>query len=660
MFAACGQDTAPAPDGGGTGTVAETGTAETGTTDAGDDTPAEAPVVPSNFQQSPFLDGMDLPPVDERLPLVPKLTNELAPHQLDFQIGQFGGTLRTVTQAIEWDADVFVMSNEPLLNSPGLLGEEITGNVLSGFSSNADMTSFTFYLREGLRWSDGVPVTMEDFRFTIESLLFNTDHTTSVPNWLRTGGVPDGNPFQFEVVDDWTFKMTFDEPYGGFPIRMSVSGWVGYTPLLLPSHALKPFHIDYATPEEQALWPDLVTENSITEMGDLTWVNILNHHRVQNWDINQRRAVGFPTLNPWMLVEVTDTMRIFERNPFYFKVDAAGNQLPYIDRIESTTVQDMEMVQLLAISGEVDFMRESAALVNMPLYRSNEATGGFVTLMAPMHVTPTDIGINQTWAGGSESYLKMVRDVRFRRALNYAIDAALLADAVYFGFAEPNPWQVSPFDPDAGIALLEEMGMERGDDGWFRTPEGEEFDIWLEHDNAGPDMNPIGELVTEMWRDIGINASMRQLAGPLLGNRAAANELQARMAWTHMPLWAQNDPGHFMWGRLWDAWWNNTTEITITNEDGTTEVVPMTGEVPPDEVIEFYHLWAKMFQVSAEEASTTVLSEFRQSMNDNVWFFVPLYNVRQPVIVNNRLRNVTEEGFAIALNFAGEQLWFEQ
>jgi len=613
------------------------------------------------FQQSPFLDGRDLPPVDDRLPLIPKLVNEMPPEQLDFQVGQFGGTLRTVTQAIEWDADVFVMSNTPLLNSPGMIGREVTGNILYDWSASADQQTFTFHLREGLRWSDGVPVTMEDFRFTIESLMFNETYQTSVPVWLRSGGVPEGTPFRFEVVDDWTFRILFDRPYGGFPIMLSISGWRGHTDLLLPSHFLKPFHIDYATEEEMARWPGYIAEHSITEMGDDTWVNVLNHFRINNWDIAQRRGVGFPALTPWVLVDYTDTMRIFERNPFYFKVDPAGNQLPYIDRIESTIVQDMEMVQLMIISGEVDFARESTALINMPLYRQNEETGGFTTLMANMHVTPTDIGLNQTWAGGPPGYTEMVQDVRFRRALMMAIDRDLLVDALYFGFAEPTPWKPSTtFNQEAAIALFEEMGMERGADGFFMTPAGYAFDIIIEHGNEAPDINPMADLIAEMWSDVGINTTQRQIDGSLLGNRQNANELQARVIWTHTPMWPQGDNGIHMVGRLWDMYWHNVTRYRITHEDGTFEYVEdAAGETPPDYVLTHLNLFASLFQVSVDEAQN-VLTQYRNHFDTYVPYFVPVYAVRQPVIVNSRLRNTTEDGFAIALNFSGEQLWFEQ
>jgi len=391
------------------------------------------------LKDSPYLAGKGLPPVAERLPKVPKLTNEMPADLLDYQIGKYGGTLRLVTSGIDWDADGFVMMNEPLLNTPGILGREVTGNILAGYEASGDQKEFTFFLREGLRWSDGEPVTMEDFRFVVEDLLFNTDYTQSFPQWLRSGGERDGEPVKFTIVDDWTFKLAFTKPYGGFPVRLAITGWVGYTEFLHPSHYLKKFHIDYATDEEKAKWDEYIEEYGIARNGDLTWINVLNYFRQNNWDVCQRRKMGYPTLNPWNLVSATDTLWTYERNPYYFKIDAEGNQLPYIDKLESTLVADMEMVQLKALAGEVDFMRESASLINMPMYKDNEEKGGFTTYLCNMHVISIDIGVNIIY-GNDPGYRAMVEDVRFRKVLSLVIDREELIDFIYYGFAEPNQW----------------------------------------------------------------------------------------------------------------------------------------------------------------------------------------------------------------------------
>ncbi|WJH34369.1 ABC transporter substrate-binding protein [Paenibacillus sp. CC-CFT747] len=211
---------------------------------------AGAQTIPTDFKQSPFLDGKNLAAVKERLPSDFKITNEIPSSQMKYEIGTYGGVMRTVTSAPNWDADVFVMNNEPLLNTPGILGEEITGNVLKGYKMSDDQKTISFEMRKGLKWSDGKPVTTEDVRFTVEDVLNNPELTPIFPVWLRSGGVAEGAPLKLEVTDEYNFKISFDRPYGGILIRLAIQGWRGYTELVKPAHYLKQFHKKY-TPLEK-------------------------------------------------------------------------------------------------------------------------------------------------------------------------------------------------------------------------------------------------------------------------------------------------------------------------------------------------------------------------------------------------------------------------
>jgi peptide/nickel transport system substrate-binding protein len=151
------------------------------------------PVQNTDLKESPYFQGKGLPPVKDRMPVDYKITNEIPPSQMKYEIGTYGGNLRTVTSVVDWDADVFVMDNEPLLNTPGILGDEITGNVLKDYKVSDDQKEFTFSMRKGMKWSDGQPVTTEDVRFTVEDFLNNPELTPIYPVWLRGGGVAEGH-----------------------------------------------------------------------------------------------------------------------------------------------------------------------------------------------------------------------------------------------------------------------------------------------------------------------------------------------------------------------------------------------------------------------------------------------------------------------------------
>src|SRR5690606_37964700 len=116
------------------------------------------------------------------------------------------------------------------------------------WEASADNTSFTFFMREGLRWSDGEPVTIEDVRFAIEDVVHNPEITPNVPVYLRSAQHPEGAPVALEVVDDLTFTLKFDRPYGSFPVQLVVGLWRSYVDIIKPRHYLEQFHKKYAKP----------------------------------------------------------------------------------------------------------------------------------------------------------------------------------------------------------------------------------------------------------------------------------------------------------------------------------------------------------------------------------------------------------------------------
>ena len=195
-----------------------------------------------DYHQAPMLDAKvesgELPPVEERLPNNPKLVNESSPEALDYEIGAYGGDLRTVTSSVNWDGDVFIGLTENILNMVDSNSEEITPNLVEDYTVNEDNTVFTFKLRKGLKWSDGEEVTMEDYRFAVENFIFNEELTTIIPANFRAGGSAQGDPMVFEAVDDETFTITFSSAFGGFPVYMSIKGWAGYCDILKPAHYL--------------------------------------------------------------------------------------------------------------------------------------------------------------------------------------------------------------------------------------------------------------------------------------------------------------------------------------------------------------------------------------------------------------------------------------
>jgi peptide/nickel transport system substrate-binding protein len=301
----------------------------------------------------------------------------------------------------------------------------------------------------------------------------------------------------------------------------------------------------------------------------------------------------------------------------------------------------MEMVTMKTLTGEVDFMRESAALVKMPLYKENEKNG-ITAMLANMHVTPTDIELNLTHK--DPNWRKVVQDVRFRQALNLALNREEIIGAIYYGFAEPTQMQDNTFGLEAANKLLDEMGMTKGADGFRKGPDGKAFGIPFEVYDAAPDIVPLTELLVEQWGELGLKVTMKTIDSALWSTRNAANELKATIMWTHTPLFQNGDHGQTFWGPMWNAWWVSGGKQ---------------GEEPPEEAKKFLALIDKLYEVPAEE-STQVNEELRAEMKKNNWYFVHVENVKQPLVVNSNLANVSDKGYAIAANFSGEGFFFRK
>lgn len=602
----------------------------------------------AKYQEAPMLAALvragKLPPVEQRLPKEPfvvgpgtLITKEDLPK---WASGRYGGTLRSVHAVADWAPDVFVMSNEPLLIAPGIGVQGVKGNVVQSFEASNDNRVFTFRLRQGLKWSDGQPVTTADIRFTYEDVLLNDKLTPIFPARFRTGGSSDGQPMKLDILDDYTFRITFPQPYGGFLRQLAIEGWVGYSELLRPAHYLKQFHPKYTSIEK--LRPLLKAQNLGEE-----WWTLFEQKQCLNWDLTEPRCAGYPSLYPWVIKDSSPGILVFERNPYYFKVDVNGKQLPYIDRIQSVQVQDVEMANLKVLTGEVDFLRESTALVKVPLYKENEKKANIAVRLLDMHVDSSVLFVNLTY--NDPNWRKVVEDVRFREALSHAIDRQEIIDSIYYGFAAFPTTIPSKYDKAQANRLLDAIGLNRRDRNGYRLGlDGKTFEILIESGAHAPDLMPVGELVVAHLKEVGIKATLKQIDPQLWSQRVDANEIQATLFWSHDQGWDGEYTGNqfVRVGPLWNKW--NTTN----GKEGTA---------PPDWVKEAYKIDSQRWAALSGSAEYDRLKKAGQDWHHK---WVPqitiVEKVKYPMITSADLGNVPESGYAIAANFSGEQFYFKK
>jgi peptide/nickel transport system substrate-binding protein len=587
-----------------------------------------------------------LPPVEERLPKNPLVVGPGVLIQKkdlpDWKVGKYGGTLRSVHHSPGWNPDFYIGNIEPLVavvgeGVPATGVKGIAPNIIDKWEVSKDNKVFTFHIREGLKWSDGYPVTTEDVQFAYEDILLNDKLTPVFPVKLRSGYKSNGAPMKLEVLDKYTFRVIFAEPYGGFLLQLAINQWGDYSDFLLkPKHYLKQFHIKY-TPLEKM--QPLLKEMGLTN----EWWHLFNMKNIYSWGRCAPQAVGFPMLTAWIPTSITQSTIMMERNPYYFKVDTAGNQLPYIDRIVSTQVQDVEMMNMKVITGEVDFLRENTALAKMPLYKANEEKGGFKVILVDHHLDPVGLELNFTYK--DPAWRKVVGDVRFRKALNMAIDRKVIIDSVYYGFGG-FPETASPYNPEMANRLLDEIGLNKRDKDGFRLgPDGKTFIIPVEYGTFVPEFPLVGDLLVEQLKKVGIKMTLKPIEIGLWGQRVNANELQATIMWLR-------DLGNE------SPWTWNPSEIIslywLWYESGGKQ-----GEEPPAWVKKGFEINEKIW------ASIPGSEEYNKAKREKLAWekqYLPVISIvgkaKQPVIVSARLGNIPRSGRDIAINYSMEQFFF--
>ncbi|HEX7003695.1 MAG TPA: ABC transporter substrate-binding protein [Trueperaceae bacterium] len=584
------------------------------------------------FSENPlFADAVaagELPPAEDRLPAEPLV---VLPYD---DCGSYGGTLRGTSRAPESGTSELLSWRQVNLVRMSDDLSTIVPNVAKSWSWNEDLSSITFVLREGHRWSDGEPFTADDVVFYIEDIIKNEELHPTVPDpWLVAG-----EPVVVEKIDDLTFTFHFAAPAPGLLHYFATGG--SYFAPYAPAHYYEPLHIAY---NENA-------DEEAREAGFDGWAQRFD----QAWDewkdaeVLAPDAVNRPTLESHLLeVDANTQQRVFVANPYYFKIDTMGQQLPYIDRHHERFL-DAELNLLAILNGEVDEKAQGVAFADYPLLKEGEAEGGY-TLRTPPGAVGSFIAFNITHP--DPALREIYSDVRFRQAMSLAIDREEINQTLYFGLGTPmqalppeSPFTTDEdesymidYDPERANALLDEMGLERGANGMRMRPDGRPLQILWEYSTQFASSNLV-QLVSDYWRDVGVAVQVREVTSALTREKAWNNQNDINMEWdapfepnmisqidTYVPPYTQTGP---LFGVPWVNWRNS----------GGAE-----GEEPPD--------WAKrLFELAEEwrtvEPGSERYMEIGREMVDinleNLTIIGLVSRLPGPTVVSNRLRNVTE------------------
>ena len=467
------------------------------------------------FTGSPTLDGN----VVDRLPVAEDVfVSQYDATGAELEIGTYGGVINLVGGGGSWDLSRPTLETIIRRNSDG----SYVPNVIKAYEYNEDYTVWTFHLREGMKWSDGDDFNADDITFWY--YMCHLTNFSTKKSWaaLKDGQDAEGND-QYAVlkkVDDYTVTWTFKNPK--FPADFIENG--DFKWCWAPSHWLKDM-IPASIYVENEYWPNTglsdedvlktakekgVDKSTVKDLGkELTYYF---------WNVG-----GMPTLNSFVLragESRSDTVCHMDRNAYYFKVDAEGQQLPYCDAIVFTKTSAEGQDQLMFRSGEVDLI--GVAMQDIASILADMGDKAVLRQFASVDWGGVKVTFNYTHT--DPNYANLFNNIKFRQAISIAVDRNAVSELRSDGFLAPGQCAPQPgnfgydeewmnkwteYDVAAAKKLLEECGLVMGSDGFYDFADGSDFLLtfysYVEA-AAGDDMT----VIEQYYNAVGIKTAWKE------------------------------------------------------------------------------------------------------------------------------------------------------
>jgi peptide/nickel transport system substrate-binding protein len=516
---------------------------------------------------------------------------------------------------------------------------------------------FTLHLRKGHKWSDGQPFTSEDFRYWFEDVAHNK-HLS--PSGLPVSMLPQGEGPRFEVLSETAVRYSWTRPNPLF-----LPDLAGPSPLFIyrPSHYLKQYHEQHA--EKGTL------DALVKQANQRNWAALHNKldtmYRGDNPDL--------PSLEPWVLKTKPPSERfIFERNPYYYRIDKQGNQLPYIDRV-ILTIADSKIIPAKTGAGESDLQARYLRFDNYTFLKASEERNHYRVWL--WRTGPgSQLALYPNLNANDEVWRSLVRDLRFRRALSLAVDRHEINQVIYFGLAIEGQNTLLPqsplfetrlrsawarFDPNEANRLLNLIGLAKGSDGFRQLPDGRPLEIVVENSGESTEQSDVLELIRDSWRRVGIKLFAKPSQLTLFRRRVFSGEtlmsidkgIENGLASAAMPPWEFAPTSQQQ--LEWPKWGQNY------------ETKGAAGEPPSlPSAIRLRDLYGEWLAAVSDEEHMRVWRDMLQIWAEEVFSIGTVAGVLQPIVVNAKLRNIPEKGIynwdpgAYFGIYKPDGFWFDQ
>ena len=585
------------------------------------------------YVQSPYLDGQDLPAVADRLPVASDIMVE---NPTD--IGRYTAAITIAQGSSKW--------------GPGKPTEEalfrfrtdgtVEPNVAKGYDVNEDFTVWTIYLREGMKWSDGEPFTAEDCRFFYEECLLSG--FTGKSAWEAVKAPDESGELQlakFDLVNDTTFTMTFAAPKPEFLRELAINGKWFFAPKHWLQEYVAVYNDETKTAEEKDAYAQGLGFSDMKALG--------NSYTYYYWLV-----IGRPTLRGWTISnDFNDELCVWKRNPYYWKTDAEGKQLPYIDELHFRRYSDDSQPLMWIMDGTVDIGSVGLADVETVL---NETTTD-ILLVEWSSTSWTSQSMQLNLAVQDELKRPLFQNVNFRHALSIIVDRAQIAELIDHGYTVPaqsappvnaqgydqewtDKWTVQNLEEAA--QLLESCGLVLGADGFWAFADGTKLTLNLQYQNEAD--ADLAELLKNDLNKANIDVTTRMYDRSIMEEMRSANEHEIVLNYERFDTFSISlRPDYFVpmrdycvWGSAFGLWYLN--QMDGGNREGAVE--------PPEDVKALLDVYTAMKNSTSSEEKEAIALQLLNCFKEGIYEIG--FTSANPAIysIKTSMHNFLEEGIA--------------
>ncbi|MDC0073505.1 ABC transporter substrate-binding protein [Alphaproteobacteria bacterium] len=582
----------------------------------------------NNLIESPFfkpkIELNKLPSIKDRVPLKPKVVKLDNPGTYGGNMKMFIGRTKDIRLMVVYGYARLVGYDKSLNLKPDLLLKV----------ENIDNKIYTLYLRPGHKWSDGQPFTTEDFRYWWFDIANNEELSPAGPPavMLSEGILP-----TVEIINETTIKYSWKKPNPSFLHNLA-----GASPLFIyrPAHYLKKFHKKYS---------NLSLEKK--SKGDTkSWAAI--HNKRDN--LYKFDNPKLPTLQPWLSTTKPPATRfIFQKNPYFHKIDQNGLQLPYIDQVIFSQVSG-SLISAKAGAGEADLQARNIGLQSFPFLKKGEERNGYYTYLWK-EAKGSHLALFPNLNVKDPLIRKLFKNKIFRNALSISIDRQLINEALYFGLALESNNTVLPnsplykseyqtkwteFDIDKANKMLDEIGsIKRNNKGERFLEDGRRLEIIVETAGESEEETDILELIKDNWAEIGIKLFSKPSQRDVLRNRIFSGQ-------TMMAVWSGLENG------IANAEFE-PNELAVTSQHQYqwpqwgqyVETKGRSGMAPDLEaVIKLDNLHKEWKKTTDKKYKEEIWHKMLNIHSDETFTIGIVSGVKQPIVVRKNLMNVPKDG----------------